>query len=975
MRKITTILITVICVAGLTGCIVDPMPDCLAPQVRVDGECEDIVIDETPSLYGVEDVRLYVGNLFEPLVGVGAIGKEDGDITSYITMSGYYDTMTPGSYSLTYSITDSDGTTVTITRVITVVEAPVLYPTGFFDYGYRFNNTEMKLTLLAAAEKYLMNNMYAGVPLFSNGSMNLYSSRLELPVEKYVAVMGFGTRFATMSEDDSNVKMDDNQFGNVGEYTYRTRISDNPQTFNQWFYDTSTDSALMSEYYGSLYDYVFNEDKTGYDVVPAMAATDPVAINPEETSLGKTIARTWRIELKDGLQWTYHSDTDISSLPDGHEVIDANDFVLTYKKALEEGWFRAVSGGGDFIVSAQSIVGAVDYYNLWDDPIDPYSWDDVGIKAIDDLTIEFTFENDQSAWLVKYWLSSFVVSPIHLELFDLLGDDYGTDEKTIAYHGPYVLDYYEEEKILKFIKNQNYAEPTWDFYTHKTFVILHNNAIAFEEFEEGRLESIGLPNDRFDAYKDDPRLKRVPGATTYRIMINGFGSVDAQREHFPDGSWTPEPILANQDFKMAMFFAIDRKYLAEEVLKTRYASMYLFSDAYLVTAEDGVPYRNTPQGLSVGEGLSPTTYGYNKDAATALFKQAVAELIAEGVIVPGIDADNPTVITLEFNYFSGSESQVLMFNYIKEASEETFVDDVNFVEVKLEGFAKDFPAIYYDHMMLGEFDLSIGGISGNTLCPSSFLDLFCSDNRSGFFLNWGIDTSVAEIPVVYNTSNGVRYNEIWSLDAIASALNGEVYLIEGEEAELPSAKDIEYTPTTVTFTVDKFDSSHYQDFTYSLQTYDAASGRYIDVDGYTEIEITSQTVTLTGLEPGYDDYPTKYIGDYRVLINYVYALDTEQDDTSYSDWWMQPSTIKDATEVITDTSLDITIELNEDFDTTVIGAKLLNSNYEDILIPVSVEGLHLSIGGLSSGTIYIIEITYADGTIDYYYATTESSVV
>jgi ABC-type oligopeptide transport system substrate-binding subunit len=970
LKKLFLLLTAFALVFGLSACKEEEDPTCTDTQELVDGVCEDIVVNVDPTISGVEDVSLFIGNAFDQLEGVSATDEEDGNLTSSITVSGSVDLTVPGSYTLTYNVTDTDGSTTTVTRTVVVAEAAEVYQTGFFDY--KFETADIRHTFMAAAEKYLMNNMYAGVPLFSNGGLNLYSSRLQLPVENYVAVMGFGTRFATMSSDDSTVKMDDNEFGNAGEFTYRTRISENPQTFNQWIYDTSTDSTLMSEYYGALYDYIFNADKTGYEVVPAMAAADPEAVDPEVTDSGKTISKVWRISLKDGLLWTYHDDTDLSALPAGHEVIDANDFVNTYKKALEEGWFRAISGGGDFVTSAQSVVGAGDYYDLWDDPTDPYDWADVGIKAIDNLTIEFTFEDDQSTWNVKYWLASFVMAPVNLELMEVLGDDFATDETTIAYHGPYVLDYYEDSKILRFVKNPNYAMPNWDFYTHKTFIVQQDPAITFAEFEAGKLEAVGLPTESYETYKDDPRLKRAPGVTTYRMMINGLGTVEAQREQFPSGSWIPEPILANQDFKMAMFFAIDRKYLAEDVLKTRTTNMFLFSDGYLVEAESGVPYRNTPQGVTVGEGLSPSSNGYNKDAATALFKQAVAALIAEGVLVAGADADNPTIITLEFNYFANSDSQVTMYNYIRDAFEEAFVDDVNFVEVRLEGFAKQFPAIYYDYMMTGEFDLSIGGISGSALDAASFLDTYSSDNRSGFTLNWGIDTSVAEIPVVYNDSEGVRHNEVWSFDAIVSILNGEVYVIDGEEAEVPAAKDIEYTPTTITFTVDKFNSASYQDFTYTLQTYNASTGAYDDVPGHVDVPVLLETTTITGIAPGYDDYPTKYVGDYQLLISYVYAEDTEKDGTSTSAWWMQPSTVADATEANTLTALDVTLVLDDDFDSTVASVKLLDGDYADTAVVVTVAGLQLTASGLTEGTVYVFEITYADGTVDYYYTMTEA---
>ncbi len=304
-------------------------------------------------------------------------------------------------------------------------------------------------------------------------------------------------------------------------------------------------------------------------------------------------------------------------------------------------------------------------------------------------------------------------------------------------------------------------------------------------FEAGKLEAAELPNSLFEDYKNFPNLKEIFGATVYRININGFGTVENERDRFPESTWIPEPILANEDFKRAMFFAIDRLYLAEDIYGAKYPSMYLFTESYLVDYEPGVPYRYTEQGLSVGEGLSPATLGFNFSAAQAFYKSAIETEIAAGNYTAGT-SDNWTEITIDFYYFSGSDEQVAVFEYLELVFETAFIDSENFIRVNLVGYPKEFPDIYYDHMLKGEFDLAIGGISGSTLDASSFLDTFSSDNRSGFTLNWGIDTSKTNILVEYIDGEGIMHQEYWSFDAISSVLNGEVYVVEGEETEAPS---------------------------------------------------------------------------------------------------------------------------------------------------------------------------------------------
>jgi ABC-type oligopeptide transport system substrate-binding subunit len=634
-------------------------------------------------------------------------------------------------------------------------------------YNYKFATAETRHIFMAAGEDWLLHNQYAGVPLFANSGFNLYSSRMQLLSEAYLPVLGFGVDYSAMSADDSKVVMDDGNPGNAGEYTYRTTMSGDPAQWNQWLSDDSNTSDLMGYYYGNLFTYQFNEDKTGYVLLPSMAAADPVAVDSRTLSSGKEVSKTWQIQIKDGLEWKFNDTTDTSMITDFD--ITAVDFYETYKIALTEQWFRAISGGGDFVTGPQAIVNA---QNFIDGTVE---WEEVGIKLIDDNTLEFHFVDEQSQWNVKYGFADTSMTPIHTELYAALGEDFATDENTIAYHGTYYVNYYESGKVIRYTKNELHPDADQFFYTHRTFSIIKDSEIRFQEFLDGKLDVAGLPGTEYDNYKTHPGLKRIPGTTTFRLMINGTGTKEGQIAQFSESEWIPEPILANQDFKMALFHAVDRKKLAEDVLKTSQTQMYLFTDAYVVEAETGMPYRATPQGMGVGADLSPSTFGYNLDAATAYYELALDALVEDGTYADGDE------IKIEFYYFSGSETQELMGAYLKTAFEEAFVSANHDITFVFEILPKDFPGIYYDHMMIGEFDTSIGGISGSRLDAASFLDTYSTDNRSGFTLNWGIDSSKAEIPVSYMNDNGEYVKELWSFDAISSVLVGEIEVLDGEE--------------------------------------------------------------------------------------------------------------------------------------------------------------------------------------------------
>ena len=84
------------------------------------------VVNEAPVFEGVEDADVAQGSDFDPMAGVSASDREDGDLTGSIKVEGSVDTSEEGTYTLTYTVTDAAGETVEATRTVSVTnEAPV----------------------------------------------------------------------------------------------------------------------------------------------------------------------------------------------------------------------------------------------------------------------------------------------------------------------------------------------------------------------------------------------------------------------------------------------------------------------------------------------------------------------------------------------------------------------------------------------------------------------------------------------------------------------------------------------------------------------------------------------------------------------------------------------------------------------------------------------------------------------------------
>ncbi len=78
-----------------------------------------------PVISGVTDKQINIGDTFNPLAGVTASDKEDGDLTSKIIVNGLVDTSKAGIYNIIYTVSDSKGLSTTVSSTITVIDTSV----------------------------------------------------------------------------------------------------------------------------------------------------------------------------------------------------------------------------------------------------------------------------------------------------------------------------------------------------------------------------------------------------------------------------------------------------------------------------------------------------------------------------------------------------------------------------------------------------------------------------------------------------------------------------------------------------------------------------------------------------------------------------------------------------------------------------------------------------------------------------------
>lgn len=746
---------------------------------------EETVVDASPTFSGVGAASIKVYDEFDPLAGVAATDPEDGNLTSSINVkSNNVDNTVIGTYQVVYEVLDSAGNRTQVTRTVNVTALDEQdYPLAQYLSGVDLSKLpgEEKAVLFAAAERYLLDNVLAGVPLYTRATRIMYSDRVQLFSPEYNGVLGFGTAFSQLSADDSTVKMFGDTFGQAGQYTWRASFNTDPTSLNPWNADDSNTATFTDHFNGALYDFYFDETKKGYEILPSLAKSEPIPVNPTVIN-GKTYAKIWRIEIRDDLQWKYHPSTNVSALPAGHQILNAEDYLWTWQHALTNKWFRARTGGGDFV--SQGIKGAADFL------AGTATWDQVGLRlaAGTTNTIELEYVNEKSTFEIKYGFAGEVLTPINRQLFEALGSDYGMDPTKVASSGIYYFDTWTPGQLLTFKKNDLHPQANLYKYTGYQYRYVNGSDNIFAEFLAGRLESAAVPASQVNNYLNDPRVKTAPDATTWRLMINGFGTTEARDAYIAanpgvgiDDQWVPEPILSYLPMRQAMFYGFDRYHAAVELVKLYLPAHTLFAPTYFIDAESGLSVRGTDAGQAVFDDFGGGSDGYFPDAAKDLFIEAVTAAIADGHYTAGT-ATNYTVITLQLYWASsGNTSAQMMVANLIEQYEALLVDDVNFVRLDIVENDVAFPNNYYDYMMVAKMDLGIGGISGSLLDAPSFLDVFSDDNRGGFTLNWGIDTTTPNIPVAYTNLEGKVVYEKWGYNALVEALTGRVYVKNGVE--------------------------------------------------------------------------------------------------------------------------------------------------------------------------------------------------
>ena len=382
------------------------------------------------------------------------------------------------------------------------------------------------------------------------------------------------------------------------------------------------------------------------------------------------VAKTWDIS-NDGRVYTFYLRENAKwSNGDAHT---ADDYVWSWWRALQ------TTLGNQYAYMLFPIKNAKRYYDG-----ETSDFSDVGVKAIDNRTLQVTLTNPTPYFLQL--LDHYSLFPVHQATIEKFGraDERGTRwsyEGNLVGNGPYKLEEWKINRHITVTKNPYYWDEANVSINSIVFKPVDNAVTEERMFRAGALHvTSSIPADKIAIYqeKSAPELKITPylGTYFYRLNIN-----------------TPQ--LQDKRVRRALGMAIDRKQLVDNITKGGQIPAYTM----------------TP----------PGTMGYFPESTLNFDPEVAKRLLAEAGYPNG---EGFPPIEILYNTNEGHRK-------IAVALQEMWKNYLN-IDIKL---LNQEWKVYLATESAGDYQISRGGWIGDYVDPNNFLDMFlCNggNNRTGW---------------------------------------------------------------------------------------------------------------------------------------------------------------------------------------------------------------------------------------------------
>lgn len=561
--------------------------------------------------------------------------------------------------------------------------------------------------------------------------------------EKWAELKGTGTY-----EAEAKKYLEEKGYTLKDEYNYR--YTADPATWDILASSRATESRPLVNTFDGLMEY----DSEGVQQ-PALAESYEVS----EDGL------TYTFHLRQGLEWVDSQGRKVADLT-------ADDFVAGMQHMMD------AQGGLEYLIegviknASQYISGEVTDFA------------EVGVKAVDDYTVEYTLE--EPCTYFNTMLSYSIFAPMSRAFYESEGGKFGAEydssasdylygkgPDSIAYCGPYVVTNATEKNTIVFKANESYWNK--DNINIKTMNWLYDDASDvtkwYNDAKSGTVDWIALSpsttvtaknDDLFDTYAYVSDTDASSFMNFYNLNREAYANVNDNTTGASTKSEEEQARTAaamkNVHFRRALSFGLDRaSYNAQvsgEELKTNSlrncyvpgnfvsleedttvsingtdttfpAGTYFGAIEQAQIDADGVAIKVWDPDGNDGAGSSDGFDGwYNVDNAVAELDTAIEELSADGIT---IDEENP--IYIDMPYASSLEAYSNQANAYKQSIETSLGGKVivNLVDcVTSDGWY--YAGYYTDYGYEANYDVyDVSGWSPDFGDPSTYLDTFLPD--------------------------------------------------------------------------------------------------------------------------------------------------------------------------------------------------------------------------------------------------------
>ena len=385
------------------------------------------------------------------------------------------------------------------------------------------------------------------------------------------------------------------------------------------------------------------------------------------------IAESWD-ESEDGLTYTFHLRKD-AKWSDG-EPITAGDFEYSWKRLVNPETASPYAFIGDCLKNGQAIEqGNMDVEEL-------------GVKAVDDNTLEVTLEHPTSYFLSLIG-SSGQFAPLRQDIVEKYGTDFAATSEKNVYSGPFVMTS-SEDNVWTFEKNDNYWDKDSINLDKCELNYVENTDTQLSMYEAGDLDYVQVPTAYVPDYKD-------------KAEVFANGNVDFCYIN----SKSDNPVLGNKNFRLALNYALNRN----DYNKLANADTY--------TAFNGLVFPGLQaKGTTYGEAYDLNSYSYpldgDQDKATEYLNAAMQEL--------GIA--NASDITVEVVTTDADSSKRIV-----ETLQEQWQNALGInVKIRQVTYADIYGKVFPEH----DYEIGYGGWGSDYDDPYSYLELFKSDSSYNY---------------------------------------------------------------------------------------------------------------------------------------------------------------------------------------------------------------------------------------------------